>query len=830
MTVIAAAAMSFGLFADGLDNGWKASEKTATDWNADELWTGDGLEAGATFVEGQYLQIKSPSAAVTRKIVADGTFSVTSNVFFDVDLDLLGQALDEVPAVAEGTKLALFVLDPAEITTGLKVAPAAGLYAIAGGENGGQVLYRLNAALDELTNGVNKITVKGYDNVLKGDTANAGFIVYTRGDTTGDATACAIDAAYTVNQDGTWTDLNYNSNTYLKDKTIPKLSMADKRICVLLNLVGGVDGQDFAGLDFLGNANVAAVTMNEEGFSYIPADANDMIITLGTGITGVADPEGIWDADTGVVTGLGTITLSAEGKDIFKFAGEVDPTVASIAGDVLTISTLAPGEAFNVIATKSVATVTIDDVTTKYDNFADAIKAANKATAATLALAGDVSEALTFGGKNITLDLAGKAVTAKITNTGVLTIIDTVTGGSVTATPTAVESGTDGSLTVNAGIFNGAVVVAWEEEEPEDALLNINGGAFSVKPEGKYVVIPEDKEFAYENNYWVLKDVQQDIDIKDAVITLAADSIEFGEYAPAITSVVVNETTLTEGDDYTVTCDYEKGVSGVGTYTYTLTAVKDSGYTGTATKDFTVEKATVTITTAPTASAEIEKGAKLSTISLVGGSATVAGEFAWTDGDTEVNATGLFSATFTPTDATNYKTATCEVMVTVKEEAKPVVPGQDVPIPSGMSADEYADEINDPITGPALKEKLLVAPNDAEVETTAAYRELFQAVATGDKVTFELTEAAVETLTEAAETAAAAALAADEDGVSIEEPIAGLYYGLKNADALDEMAVTQKVLSDGSTISWDIDKTNAAGFWQVIVGAKDSDIPEPVKE
>lgn len=601
MTVIAAAAMSFGLFADALDNGWKASEKTAANWNADELWTGDGLAAGATFVEGQYLQIKSPSAAVTRKIVADGTFSVTSNVFFDVDLDLLGQALDEVPAVAEGTKLALFVLDPAEITTGLKVAPAAGLYAIAGSAFDGvttQVLYRLNVALDELTNGVNKITVKGYDNVLKGDTANAGFIVYTRGDTTGDATACAIDAAYTVNQDGTWTDLNYNSNTYLKDKTIPKLSMADKRICVLLNLVGGVDGQDFAGLDFLGNANVATVTMNETGFDYIPADAQDMIIALADDIEGVANPEGIWDKDTGVVTGTGTITLSAVGKDIFKFVEDVDDEIASIADDTLTIKQLAPGEAFSVVATKSVATVTTDAGTEKFDDIAKAVQAANEATAATLKLAGDVDKELAFQGQNVTLDLAGNAVTAKITNDGILKIVDTVGEGSVTASPTAVENTENCYLTIEDGIFNGAVATAYEETPEEyGELISITGGFFSVKPDvDKDVVIPEGKEFVLEDDYWVLKDVQQDIDIKDAVITLAADSIEFGEDAPAIESVVVNETTLTEGDDYTVTCDYEKGVSGVGTYTYTLTAVKDSGYTGTATKDFTVTAKAVTPT------------------------------------------------------------------------------------------------------------------------------------------------------------------------------------------------------------------------------------------
>ena len=162
-----------------------------------------------------------------------------------------------------------------------------------------------------------------------------------------------------------------------------------------------------------------------------------------------------------------------------------------------------------------------------------------------------------------------------------------------------------------------------------------------------------------------------------------------------------------------------------------------------------------------------------------------------------------------------------------KIDVLPVIPGEDIPLPADKTPAQYADDINN---DPALRAKLLVAPNDATVPTTAEYRALFQAVAAGDKVAFELTPAAVEALAEAAETAAAAALAADEGGVSIATPIAGLYYGLKNADALDEMAVTQKVLSDGKAISWDVDKTGAAGFWQVLVGAKNADIPEPVKE
>lgn len=81
----------------------------------------------------------------------------------------------------------------------------------------------------------------------------------------------------------------------------------------------------------------------------------------------------------------------------------------------------------------------------------------------------------------------------------------------------------------------------------------------------------------------------------------------------------------------------------------------------------TVNKATPTVSVIPTASA-ITYGQALSSSTLSGGSASVAGSFAFTTPGTIPNAgTASQSVTFTPTDASNYNTAATTSSVTVNK-------------------------------------------------------------------------------------------------------------------------------------------------------------------
>jgi len=76
-------------------------------------------------------------------------------------------------------------------------------------------------------------------------------------------------------------------------------------------------------------------------------------------------------------------------------------------------------------------------------------------------------------------------------------------------------------------------------------------------------------------------------------------------------------------------------------------------------------KTTPTLTVAPSASA-ITVGQALSASTLTGGSASVAGDFAWTAPSTEpAVGTPSYEVTFTPTDTVNYNTFTTTVSVTV---------------------------------------------------------------------------------------------------------------------------------------------------------------------
>jgi autotransporter-associated beta strand protein len=105
--------------------------------------------------------------------------------------------------------------------------------------------------------------------------------------------------------------------------------------------------------------------------------------------------------------------------------------------------------------------------------------------------------------------------------------------------------------------------------------------------------------------------------------------------------------------------------TSAGTYTVTATVAADSTYTQASSVPtaFTIVKATPTVSVAPTASA-VTVGAVLSTSTLSGGTATVAGTFAWTTPSTVVSATSSYPVTFTPTDGANYNTASSAASVT----------------------------------------------------------------------------------------------------------------------------------------------------------------------
>jgi len=110
--------------------------------------------------------------------------------------------------------------------------------------------------------------------------------------------------------------------------------------------------------------------------------------------------------------------------------------------------------------------------------------------------------------------------------------------------------------------------------------------------------------------------------------------------------------------------------TAVGNYTTTASVVANANYNGvtSAAYAFSITKGTPTITAAPTASA-IDQGQALLASVLTGGTASVAGNFAWTTPSTVPGSTGSYGVTFTPTDTANYSTVTTTVNVTVNPAA-----------------------------------------------------------------------------------------------------------------------------------------------------------------
>ena len=104
--------------------------------------------------------------------------------------------------------------------------------------------------------------------------------------------------------------------------------------------------------------------------------------------------------------------------------------------------------------------------------------------------------------------------------------------------------------------------------------------------------------------------------------------------------------------------------TAAGPFNAILTATNAAGTTNQAVT-FTIAKGTVSIISAPTASALVQ-GQTLASSTLSGGSASVLGTFAWTDSSIipPVGTTG-YGVTFTPSDAANYNTATTNASVTV---------------------------------------------------------------------------------------------------------------------------------------------------------------------
>jgi fibronectin-binding autotransporter adhesin len=152
---------------------------------------------------------------------------------------------------------------------------------------------------------------------------------------------------------------------------------------------------------------------------------------------------------------------------------------------------------------------------------------------------------------------------------------------------------------------------------------------------------------------------------------LSATAITYGQtLSNSVISGTAQEGTNSVAGTFSFSDPSATPAAGTNSQNVTFTPTDGSTYnTATSTVSVTVDKATPTITTAPTASA-ITEGQSLSASLLSGGEGSVPGSFAWTDDSTVLMASGNYEVTFTPADA-NYATITTMVSVTVTPSTPP---------------------------------------------------------------------------------------------------------------------------------------------------------------
>jgi hypothetical protein len=503
MTVIAACVTGLAAWATdtvALNDVFDATKVDAdtwqTGWAGDDVLTNAEKAALKTVSDVQVLHIETGSSPLSRLVTKDGSmYTATDKVYFDVEADLLGQVLDDVPlsTLPETAKFALFLLDGNLV----EEAPnGTNLYAIVRNPydtTGGKALVRLTTEADQLAAllaGKARVTIQGYKNVLSSGEC-MGFRVYLGGEIASEGGTqtyvqpLKIAALYAISTDNAinWTDA-FISTTYLADKVVSTFSEETTRMTVLLSCLDG--NAEVEKFDLVGNADISTVTITDSDLAFIPAETAQAKVTLKDVTITAVDPADAYA--NGILTKSCTITVSSD-KPIIKVTGG-DAYLES-KGNNQWAYTFASGNDIAFTGLDAAATVTIGGTATSYATFAEAVAAiASETQAVELKLGQDVasSSEVSLSGADITIDLYGHTLTggdpesySEVINvsSGKTTITDTsdakngriVVSDEVSDEAQAAVAISSGELVINAGIFDGAVSFI-------EGALSISGGSF----------------------------------------------------------------------------------------------------------------------------------------------------------------------------------------------------------------------------------------------------------------------------------------------------------------------------------------------------------------
>ena len=845
MILMAAVATStFALGADSLELKFDAT--AASDLSGWGVPEGDGKAVLADSV--LTLATGSDAASYWVKDVKDEDASIPyamgDNLYFDVSLDLLGQALDEVPTLPSDAKLALFLLD----TTEIDGAPAGtNLYALAKHPTEtATVLMKLNADVETLTSEgeFTRLTVQTYKNVFKsGQTANSAFVVYQNGGATEETVLpVQLDCYYTFKDDGSvnWKSPKSVDGSYLSG--VLDATVSGKRTCLLLSVKSGVDGQSFTALDFTGNAKIKKVEINDSGFGFIAADVKVTTITL-EGVSITVDPAAAYDETKGTLSASCKITVTKNpGMEILTYTPMGSDYLVDNKDGTFTY-TYAEGNDVSFRAVAACATVngqayeTINEVMTALGTLAEESKTGE------LKLSRDIGETdlsdgfLTIGG-TVTLDLAGRKIVALANkedglgtvtcSDGSLTIIDSKTGGCIESEGeggVAVCSAEASKIRIQAGVFRGRIrdmileaadeEAQGSEEEPVEggttteagasegvaASITITGGSFSVEPDDRLIA----KGYVAtrgEDGYWTVAqgeapaEVSFTLTISDGAKVSAVIEID-GE------SVETVPKTLKKGQSYKVTFEAARG--------YQFAGGEQTVFEGTAGAD----------------AIEIEAP----TVTAIAYEIT----YSWTGVEFAEKIVNTNPATYTIEDTITFTAPTCEgytfkgfdsqgielgetgnktVTGTFEKSSTPPVVVDPSKEPVVVDSEEAANALTISATSPDAS----VVP---DVEYTGYFKKVVTQTTDGKfSVAAVLDEAVVKAEDVAAELAGKFDKITNAGVEVAAKP--GLFYSVEQGQTLGAMTEGERVMATGQTVQLKASKYSGSGFYKILVNTSDN--------
>lgn len=483
-------------------------------------WSGaeTAILADGELTAGDALSLNTGSKVLRGNFMSDGSAKdIDTGLYFNATVTFKDPS-DTLPTLGAGDKFALVVLDNIEsVDAGLATVNTTNLYVIANHGVDGKRAYQLSPAegiVDLTENWLNTpqtISVKSYKDVLAGDAIRAGLLVKVGN------YVCKVFMSYKINENNV-IDFTNGYTDGAADKTTAAgylgYAASDIEGSVRLRytnqelMLAMVTDTTLASVDFQGQGVIDNVSLATTGDGF---GTDSLALTVvADGVTLVDTDETLYFAQIGDTV---TIKFSLESGYELK-SPAVGTSGLSLDGDVYTYvyTTTANNETVTISAFQPVVSVVVDEETLKFGSLVEALESESVAAGSELKLTAGytVTEVITID-KNITINLNGQKLSAKLVEETLESMFELAGGVTLTITDTdggvlevtginraiaiALAGGT--TVAINKGTIDAAAVA--------DAYLtyNITGGKF-LKEANTEITPATDYAATDDGTYWVV--------------------------------------------------------------------------------------------------------------------------------------------------------------------------------------------------------------------------------------------------------------------------------------------------------------------------------------